>query len=222
MPTAKEKAEAIVAGSEFDWQDLGASLEDELGEIAATAAREMFAAVNRTDMFDVADQYGVDYGKARGAELVGMRVLEDGRIVRNPNPEWAITETTRNAIRDLVVRALEGGWSPAKLRDEIIHSEQFSNYRALMVSRTEASIAHNAGQHAAAEDSGMEFKQWLVGDEPCDICEPLDEEVRPIGEEFSSGDNAPPAHPNCRCSLVYMSKDEAEEEGSGDTETEEE
>ena len=216
--SAKATAAEIIAGTDFDWSDLGASLEDELAAIAREAGRAMFAATGKDDMFDVADESGIAYGKARGAELVGMRILRDGRVVRNPNPEWAITRSTREALRGLTVTALEEGWSAAKFRDAIIGSESFSNARALMIARTEAAIAHNSGQLAAAIDSGVvEYKQWQVSDsEVCDDCEENDEEIVAVGDTFSSGDDRPPLHPNCRCTLVYMSAEEAAAEGGSE------
>ena len=181
MPKSRQQiAEDIIEGTEFDWGDLGISLEDELAAIARVAAREMFAATGKEGMFDIADESAIEYGKKRGAELVGMRILADGRVVRNPNAEWAISETTRDSLRELTVTALTEGWAASRLRDAIIDSEQFSNARALMIARTEAAIAHNSGQLGAAQEAGVEYKQWQVSDlEVYDDQEENDDEVVP-------------------------------------------
>jgi hypothetical protein len=42
------------------------------------------------DLFAQVDADALDFAAARGAELVGMRVAEDGSLVPNPKPRWAI------------------------------------------------------------------------------------------------------------------------------------
>ena len=44
-------------------------------------------------------------------------------------------------------------------------------------------------------------KKWLVGIECCPACEELDGETVGLDDEFSDGSDAPPKHPNCRCSI---------------------
>jgi hypothetical protein len=43
--------------------------------------------------------------------------------------------------------------------------------------------------------------QWLVFD-PCKICAQNANQIVNIGQQFPSGDQRPPAHPNCRCALA--------------------
>jgi hypothetical protein len=51
------------------------------------------------DLFAQVDADALDFAAARGAELVGMRVAEDGSLVPNPKPRWAITGGTRELLR---------------------------------------------------------------------------------------------------------------------------
>lgn len=79
-----------------------------------------------------------------------------------------------------------------------------------MIARTEISAAQNKAMLKA----GYEFndhsdrqvrKIWLLGPNPCPICEENGEETLELDETFSSGDFTPPVHPNCMCEvqLIY-------------------
>ena len=86
------------------------------------------------------------YGRA--AEMVGRQWV-DGRLVDNPSAEWAITESTRDLLRDTVTEALKEGLSPAELAGRIEESYAFSSSRATMVARTEMAMADMAGSMEA-------------------------------------------------------------------------
>jgi hypothetical protein len=59
----------------------------------------------------------------------------------------------------------------------------------------------------AYKDFGVEQYEWLSLD-PCEICGG-NSDAGPIamGEEFPSGDTEPPAHPNCRCTVLPVIQD---------------
>lgn len=83
--------------------------------------------------------------------------------------------------------------------------------RALTIARTETMGALNKGTLVSwdqakkegflSETAGKEF--IVTPDEKlCDICAPLGEEDPiPLKESFSGGYDAPPIHPNCRCTM---------------------
>lgn len=80
---------------------------------------------------------------------------------------------------------------------------------ATMIAETEVSIAYHDGMDAFAGlwrgGNGPVEKRWLVQPDACPTCEEnaamdwIDEEA-----PFSSGDDNPPAHPNCRCSMEFQ------------------
>lgn len=101
------------------------------------------------------------------------------------------------------------------------YAENWRNYRADMIARTELITANNEGARAGMEaviDAGtfdrLEVRRyWLVAmdEDTCQICLSIPE-LNPDGvgmdEEFQvdSEDGtifAPTAHPNCRCSIAY-------------------
>lgn len=126
-----------------------------------------------------------------------------------------VGETTRGEVRSLVARAVSGNWNVDTLADRLEQLGIFSDYRAEMIARTEVSAAMNAGTlHAArvARDAGHKQKlkkYWATADDPCPICEEneADGEIE-LDQEFSSGDDAPGAHPNCECELELIEMEE--------------
>jgi SPP1 gp7 family putative phage head morphogenesis protein len=94
------------------------------------------------------------------------------------------------------------------------YSERQLRQRALLIARTETIAASNAGQQLQWEQAvrdgllrGTEQQRWSTArdERTCPICRPLDGVTVPLGAPFPSRNGplkAPPAHPNCRCSVV--------------------
>jgi len=175
---------------------------------ADVALRGVLDAVGPTDadleaMLSQANEQAIAFAEERGSELVGMKWDHDsGAWIENPKAEWAIDETTRERIRDLVVMAEDNGWSNGELASAIQEDAAFSDSRAEMIARTETAFADIQGNLAGWEASGVvESKEWSVSqDEVCDECMALDGQVVGLDEQFPDGD--PPLHPNCRCDLL--------------------
>ena len=82
--------------------------------------------------------------------------------------------------------------------------------RAMTIARTETIRGANAGVDMGfrqAQSSGLldegAMKTWITtpDDALCDECADLDGEEVDLEDVFSSGDDAPPLHPNCRCAV---------------------
>lgn len=80
-----------------------------------------------------------------------------------------------------------------------------SQYRVDLIDDTEQKAARYFGKTKAYEQKDKDvFKVWQANDS-CEIClDNEDEGPIPVEDEFSSGDYAPPAHPNCTCELEYV------------------
>ena len=84
--------------------------------------------------------------------------------------------------------------------------------RARMIARTEANRAENVGRLDAARQSGLDLvKQWSahIDKRTSQVCKDLNGKIVPLnakfkwrGEEFE----APPAHVNCRSTLLFLQK----------------
>jgi SPP1 gp7 family putative phage head morphogenesis protein len=118
----------------------------------------------------------------------------------------AVAETTKDEIRSLVGRAAEEGWSTDDLAARIAeHGEIASVNRATLISRTETASAYERGSHLAYVQSGVvSGTEWLLGPDPCPICQELGGKVVPLGAEFAPGVRHAPAHPACRCATAPM------------------
>lgn len=155
-------------------------------------------------------QYAVTFAKARAAEMVGMRVGPDGSMVVNPRAEFAITDSTRDMLRDMVQTALKQGWDADRLTSELKRIHAFSPERAEVIARTELAMAHNKGAFVAYKTAGnITGVRWVTkrDDRVEEIC--LQNEsagVVPIGSKFPSGHTHPLAHPRCRCKLSAVSE----------------
>lgn len=129
----------------------------------------------------------------------------------------SLDDTSTTKISSLIKDAIAEG----KTRDQIERSvrDTFSEWaqklessRASMVGITEIADAFNKGIMAQAKQSGKPvLKEWVTEDDACEICDGNTDDQIEIHEPFESGDIAPPAHPNCRCSLQLVLADEDEE-----------
>ena len=180
---------------------------DALGAVYAEAAQEQFTElkVDEAALFDLVNTDALAYAQERGAELVGRKWDEDGKLVENPDAEWAITDTTREGLKDLISRSYTEGWTPKQLATEITGSYTFSPERAQMIATTETNMASSNGILNSWKRSGLvKEKMWNMSEDhdiPDECDDNADEGWIPIDEDFPSGDDAPPAHPACICSL---------------------
>ena len=154
----------------------------DVAEAAAVASDELEALLSQ------ANARAVAYAAQRAGELV-----------------TEIDETTRADIRELVGKGVEEGWTNDEFSANLSESFTFDGARSDMIARTETAFAENRGTIEGWKASGLvEGKQWLADDEACDDCAELDGEEVGIDEDFSSGDDGPPAHPNCECTLIAV------------------
>lgn len=204
--------EAIVAGVDFaGWSILVTDVEDLLADIVADGTVAAFAQIGlgveaRAEVLNVVNEYALAYGRERSAEMVGMRADELGRYVPNPAAEWQITESTRDFLRADVTAAVAEGWSNDTLAAKIADSYGFGEERAATIARTETNLASNQGALIGYKISGVVAgKQWLTAEddrvsEECELNG--DAGVLALDADFPSGDDAPPVHPNCRCTII--------------------
>lgn len=74
--------------------------------------------------------------------------------------------------------------------------------RAEMIARTEISASANFASIETYKEGGVEKVEWYNLDPEAEECIMNAGKTRAIGEDFPSGDTEPPAHPNCRSTLL--------------------
>lgn len=182
------------------------NMEQVLGELYADGGLVALAQIGLDDaaesLIELVNVRDVAYAKERAAEMVGKSWV-NGELVDNPRAEWVITDMQREATADLVVEAMQEGYSNEKLAAMLDDAAAFGESRALMIARTETAYADVAGNMAAYRESGQVVgKRWLVGAEQCDDCKANAEAGEiPLDGVFPDGSSEPPAHPNCRCDI---------------------
>ncbi len=155
------------------------------------------------------NQDAIDYAQTRAAEMIGKKVV-DGKLVDNPDAKWAISDTTRDGIRQLVVDAEKQGQSVQQLAAAIRKSALFSPERAKRIAQWELSYADNNGRLIAWKRSGLVAgKRSILGSEH-KICDECDANVKAgvigLDETFPSGHQCAPYHPSCPCTTAPVLK----------------
>jgi hypothetical protein len=189
-------AQQIAAGAVLDsgvtHEDSAAY--DAIVEIAAQGAIETLAV-----------QTGIDAAKNAGNRFA-MTYLRDSGFKKLAAD---VDETTKTRIADAVadtyaeggsygdaVRAIKGAFSEA------------TDFRAETIAQTEIADAYNQAILSSAKEipgPGV-MKEWATDGEACEeICVPNEDQGPiPIDAWFDSGDEAPPGHPRCNCSLSIV------------------
>lgn len=141
---------------------------------------------------------------------------ELGRMLR---PIVGLTPRQAQAVRAYRSRLVEQGLP----RRRVLHLTgnyglRLRRLRAETIARTEMAYAFNyGGFHAmqAAQErgdfTGEVVKEWATADDErvCDFCGPMDGQVLNLAEVYPAVTSrvpvtyVPPAHPRCRCSVVY-------------------
>lgn len=119
-----------------------------------------------------------------------------------------VPETLKEAIRSLIGRQADEGWSVERLASEIAeHAGDWSKNRARMVAHTEVASAFERANTLAWRESGVvDGKGWLLGPSPCPDCEPLGGKEVGLDDEFAPGVLHPPFHPLCTCAAYPVVK----------------
>ena len=197
------------------WTVLFDDIQPVLEEIAKYSAARALAQVDITDkdITKMVDEYAVAWSRFRAAQLVGKRI-EEGKLVDNPDADWAITESTRTYLRSTVTEAVNEGWSTQMLEKEIMESAAFDKNRANMVARTEIAFADVEGRLIGYKNSGVVTGKMSIMADGHDDDDECDENaaagVIPIDDAFPSGDSGPPYHPRCECDIIPIVGEEEE------------
>lgn len=118
----------------------------------------------------------------------------------------SIRDSRMGLVADVLHTSLDEGWSPDQLARKI-RDLLDAPFRARMIAVTETARAVSQGTLDAYRQAEVERVQWLTSDDarvcpPCDANEAMG--AIPTGAVFASGDDAPPAHPHCRCVVVAV------------------
>lgn len=171
-------------------------------------------------------------GGASVVIAVGIEETEEGQqlfgLINDRAAAWAdrqasdlvtnIDEATRDMINEAVASGIEAGLDVNEIADSIYDLGAFSEERAALIAETEVAAAESNGaleglKELNSSTSMTVLKTWDTAGDPCDDCQDNEDQgAIPLDDEFNSGDDAPPAHPNCRCALGYDVVENSEED----------
>jgi hypothetical protein len=197
-------AEEIYAAIEYEFSYLPSEARASLEEAGISGANDAWLQVEIDDSSIIGGvhQQAADYAASRAAEMVGMKYNAAGELVANPNAKWAISETTRERLREIIRNGFEDQVPISELINRVRDADIFSESRAATIAKTEVRTAQVQANFDVWKKAGVTEVKWrATGPEPCPICLENDGEVREIGKEFPSGDRFPLAHPGCYCYL---------------------
>ena len=193
----------------IDWAPLLQKLGPYMDEIAVQAAVKALRGVGVSDanIISFVNQAASDWASDRAAEMVGMRRLANGDLIENPDARWAISETTRDDIRELVTNAFLEKSSLRDLAKQVQEAGTFAPSRAKMIARTESKRAQTQGNITGWRESKVVGQVELQLSNDHDHDDECDEAADGGPYEL---DDAPdvPLHPNCECVLVPILSDD--------------
>lgn len=213
LRSAVSQAQALVALSAVE-----DAVKSALNDILPPILKQCFVSGGDSGV-EIFNLRTAEFRAARPKSILKMRF--DARTVRAT--QWAekhaadlvkgIAQTTRDAIKAAVVKALEHG-TLRTAYDEILDAIG-DEVRADLIARTEVMRAANAGQreawHQAVDKgflSGRARRVWIYTPDglACPLCESLDGKTAPLNGQYpDEGGDGPPLHPRCRCTESVIS-----------------
>jgi hypothetical protein len=115
-----------------------------------------------------------------------------------------IDATSLQAIGDAVSTGIsERLGVPGTARLIKAATDGMATYRAEMIAATEMNDAMSQAFLKKLVRNAIDYKQWILGPNPCAECEEnAAEGPIPVDDDFQSGDDAPPLHPQCVCAVA--------------------
>lgn len=152
------------------------------------------------------DDEGTDPNAPGADSTVSYTTGEEASLyasVRTGELVTGINQTTQIRIADMIAQGIEerlGVDGTASLLRQVLSDMVAS--RARTIASTEMNDAFSEATMRKLDRMEVEYKQWITAGACCDDCaENEDASPIPIDDEFPSGDDRPPAHPNCRCAV---------------------
>lgn len=155
----------------------------------------------------------------RAGSLEDLSVEELAQSIR---PLIGLTKQDAEANLRYFEKLRANGVTPKRARDMALRdAARRHRSRAYTVARTELATAYNTGAHQATKEAqargylGHMVKVWSTADDErvCRICGPMEGKEAEMDDEYQGIRGSwstrlhPPAHPGCRCAVLYVEKE---------------
>lgn len=124
---------------------------------------------------------------------------------------WMYQDMMKAELSKLLQEGLIQGRNPRQLARHLEKLFGVSKANAERLMRTELARVQIEAQKQSFERNSFEQYEFIALGSACEICKELDGKHFDV-EKMIPGENAPPMHPNCRCSVAAWVDDEEYEE----------
>lgn len=158
---------------------------------------------------NLAVELGIDAAKTAGQDFARTYLQKKSFHQLAADIDAATRDRMANAVADTFASGGSLNDAVSAIKDAF---SSMKESRAVTIAQTELADVYNQAMLSSAKETGDELlKTWNLDGEGCaEICQPNAEDgAIGLDEDFSSGDDAPPAHPNCDCSIGFVRSSEA-------------
>lgn len=162
---------------------------------------------NLTAAYKVADK--MDYAQeasGNSIDRVGPSAKEAAKWAEQYSGKLikGINKTVEKNIADAVMAGIEGQLGvpgTGRLLRDFMADTTVSKAEA--IAATEMNAAMSAAALSKMKRIGLEYKQLILSDDACEICQDnADVDPIPVEDDYPSGDPGPPFHTRCRCAVT--------------------
>lgn len=158
---------------------------------------------------------------SRQAGILGNTILDNAKAAESivnasfhnakfSDRIWLHQGMLKAEIDKLLRQGLIQGKHPRELSRHLVKLFGISAYNAERLMRTELARVQTEAQKRSFEQNGYEEYEFIPLGTACEICKRLDGKHFKV-KDMAPGENAPPMHPNCRCSTAaYMNREDSE------------
>lgn len=126
---------------------------------------------------------------------------------------WLYQGLLKNDLYKLLQTGIVQGKNPRVLAADLVKKFDVSRYNAERLMRTELARVQTEAQKQSFERNGYDEYEYIAcgKSDVCDMCKALDGKHFKV-KDMMVGENAPPMHPMCHCSVAaHMDRGEEEE-----------
>ena len=114
---------------------------------------------------------------------------------------WMYQDLLKADLSKLLQTGLIQGKNPRVLARELKKAFDTTTYNAERLMRTELARVQTEAQKQSFQRNGFSLYEYIANINCCDICQGLNGKHFKV-ESMMPGENAPPMHPHCRCSVA--------------------
>ena len=148
----------------------------------------------------------------RQAGILGKTILNNAKLVDSvvnasfknatfSDRIWMHQDLLKNKLSSLLQSGMIQGKNPRVLARELQNAFNTSTYDAERLMRTELARVQTEAQKQSFKRNGFTLYEFIANSSCCDICQSKDGKHFRV-DKMKPGFNAPPMHPNCRCSTA--------------------